>query len=65
MNIKLLSMLAVVAGSSAFSQNVMIPDVNFKSYLITVGLDTNSDGEIPIAEARGSVEEIQRLMCQL
>ena len=33
------------------AQIVNIPDINFKSKLISIGVDTNSDGEIQISEA--------------
>ncbi len=33
------------------SQVVSIPDKNFKQHLISLGIDTNSDGQIQVAEA--------------
>ena len=35
------------------AQNVNIPDAHFKNKLIALGIDTNNDGEISIAEAAG------------
>ncbi|SDS92816.1 T9SS type A sorting domain-containing protein [Winogradskyella sediminis] len=38
---------------SAFAQNVNIPDVNFKAYLVgDTALNTNNDSEISVAEAQ-------------
>lgn len=44
--------LAILFFSSLLSaQNVNIPDANFKSKLIALGVDTNNDGEIQNSEA--------------
>ena len=40
------------------AQNVYIPDANFKSALITIGIDTNSDGEIQLTEAQAVVTDL-------
>lgn len=34
-----------------FSQNIRIPDFNFKRQLISLGFDTNDDGQIQVVEA--------------
>ncbi len=39
--------------------NVYIPDANFKSRLIALGVDTNSDGEIQYTEASAFTNEIE------
>lgn len=46
--------LPVIIGLSNFvnAQNVIIPDANFKNYLISVpAINTNSDGQIQVSEA--------------
>ncbi|MCW5521165.1 T9SS type A sorting domain-containing protein [Aureitalea sp. L0-47] len=48
---KILFILAFLAGPVLISQNVSIPDPNFKSALIDLGVDTNGDGQIQVAEA--------------
>ncbi len=47
-------MLAMASISNA--QNVNIPDANFKNALISVGVDTNEDGEISYAECEDNKE---------
>jgi hypothetical protein len=42
----------------AFSQNVYIPDENFKNRLIELGIDTNNDGEISYEEAAAVTGEL-------
>ncbi|WP_204344171.1 T9SS type A sorting domain-containing protein [Psychroserpens algicola] len=54
---KLLYALLVVLSVSFTSnaQIIDIPDANFKNALISIGVDTNSDGEISIAEAEATI----------
>lgn len=60
----MIKQILVVAGflscSFIFSQNVNIPDANFKSYLIgNSNINTNGDGEIQVSEANnytGSID---------
>jgi hypothetical protein len=60
----MIKQLLIVAGflscSFIFSQNVNIPDANFKSYLIgNSDINTNGDGEIQVSEANnftGSID---------
>lgn len=47
--IYLFAFLLLLAAANA--QNVTIPDANFKAKLIALGVDTNADGEIQVAEA--------------
>ena len=47
----LLTVTVLFVACISYSQNVTIPDVNFKNALISVGVDTNEDGEISYAEA--------------
>jgi uncharacterized protein (TIGR02145 family) len=47
----ILSLLVLTLASISNAQNVNIPDANFKSALISAGVDTNNDGEISYAEA--------------
>lgn len=37
-----------------FSQNISIPDSNFKNALVVIGIDTNGDGEIQVSEAEAT-----------
>jgi hypothetical protein len=46
-----LSMTLLFVACISYSQNVNIPDANFKNALISAGVDTNEDGEISYAEA--------------
>lgn len=48
----LFCILPVLLCSFIQAQNVNIPDVNFKNALISVGVDTNNDGEIQVTEAQ-------------
>ena len=44
--------LSVFLSASLFGQNVYIPDVNFKNYLVNItGINTNGDSEIQVSEA--------------
>lgn len=47
----LLILSLLVSLNSLFSQNVIIPDSNFKQKLIDVGCDVNNDNEISFSEA--------------
>ena len=49
---KKLQIIALLLFQFAFSQNVNIPDSNFKAALISKNVDTNADGEISNAEAQ-------------
>ena len=58
---KLLLLLATIISLEGFSQNVTIPDTNFKAALLAHSpiIDTNDDGEIQVTEAEaftGSLE---------
>lgn len=48
---KYLSLIALFISHSFYSQNINIPDANFKNALIVLGIDTNADGDIQITEA--------------
>ena len=50
---KLLLLLATIISIEGYSQNVTIPDANFKAALLTHSpiVDTNDDGEIQVSEA--------------
>ncbi len=48
---KKITLLLLFITSIASSQIVNIPDANFKNRLITIGVDTNTDGEIQVSEA--------------
>lgn len=47
----LILIISIILSISSFSQNVIIPDPNFKSKLIELGIDTDGDGEISYTEA--------------
>lgn len=47
----LIPLFFIIFESNAILQNVTIPDTNFKTRLIELGVDTNNDGEISFAEA--------------
>ena len=51
MKIKLSIICLLIFVSATFSQNVIIPDANFKAVLIQKGVDKNGDGEIQKTEA--------------
>jgi uncharacterized repeat protein (TIGR01451 family) len=53
---KLLLLLALAIVQISYSQNVNIPDANFKAALIADGVDTNNDGEIQVSEAEAITE---------
>lgn len=48
---KQITLLLLFITGVASAQIVNIPDANFKNSLITLGVDTNTDGEIQVAEA--------------
>ena len=49
---KIILFLSVFITSSSFSQNVFIPDANFKEYLVgNKEINTNGDDEIQVSEA--------------
>lgn len=48
---KFLLLLFLIITTDSFAQIVTIPDVNFKTKLISLGIDTNTDGEIQESEA--------------
>lgn len=50
---------ALAFSPAMFAQNVNIPDVNFKTYLIThPGINTNGDSEIQVTEASSFADSI-------
>ncbi len=51
----ILVLLVLAMAYITSAQNVNIPDVNFKNFLISDGVDTNFDGEISYAEAAAKV----------
>jgi len=44
-------LIMLLTSEFSLTQNVSIPDQNFKSKLISLGVDTNNDGEISYSEA--------------
>lgn len=48
---KFLLLLFLIITTVSFAQIVTIPDINFKTKLISLGIDTNTDGEIQESEA--------------
>lgn len=51
---KILFSLAIVVTGFLHAQNVIIPDVNFKAYLLNdLSINTNRDSEISVSEAAG------------
>ena len=46
-----ISLLFLFWSAACFSQNIRIPDLNFKKQLISLGFDTNDDGQIQVGEA--------------
>lgn len=48
---KFLLLLFFIITTVSFAQIVTIPDVNFKAKLISLGIDTNTDGDIQESEA--------------
>jgi Leucine-rich repeat (LRR) protein len=44
-------LIAILTALSSQAQTVYIPDANFKTILIELGVDTNSNGEIEYSEA--------------
>jgi protein phosphatase 1 regulatory subunit 7 len=47
-----LTLIAIGLSFNSFSQNVRIPDPNFKQRIIALGYDTNDDGQIQVSEAQ-------------
>ncbi|WP_040247160.1 T9SS type A sorting domain-containing protein [Psychroserpens mesophilus] len=47
-------LLVLTVSFTSNAQIIDIPDANFKNALISIGVDTNSDGEISIAEAEAT-----------
>ena len=43
--------LVIFSAFISFAQIINIPDENFKNYLLSIGIDTNEDGEISSYEA--------------
>ena len=48
-------LITLFAFTISQAQIVNIPDVNFKSVLVLMGVDTNNDGEIQVSEAESVI----------
>lgn len=49
---KILSIILITISVYCYSQNINIPDANFKTKLLALGVDTNNDNEISNLEAQ-------------